>query len=851
MKKQRPSGVFPVDIEYELKQSYLDYAMSVIIGRALPDVRDGLKPVHRRILFAMKELGNTSDKAYKKSARIVGDVIGKYHPHGDTAVYDAIVRMAQEFSLRYMLIDGQGNFGSVDGDSPAAMRYTEIRMSRIAHALMSDVDKETVDFSTNYDETELLPNVLPARIPNLLINGSSGIAVGMATNIPPHNLAEVVDGTIALIENPNLDIEDLMKYIPGPDFPTGAYIDSSSNITEAYKTGRGKINVFARTKVEADKKTGREQIIITEIPYQVNKARLIERIAELARDKKVRGIAELRDESDKDGMRIVVDIKRGESSEVLLNNLYVQTQMHGSFGVNMVALVNNQPKLLNLKEIIERFISHRRSVVIRRTAFELRKAKEQAHILEGLSIALSNADLILDIIQSSETSSKARETLLSYTWIKGESLKQITEEVDQDLYRINRSNEKDYSLSKSQVNAILELRLHYLTRLEQNKIIENFKSLILIIKNLVSILKNNKRLLEVVCTELQEVKEKFGDDRRSKIISSILKLDHKDLINLEVKVVTLSYDGYVKSQPLTDYNAQRRGGRGKSSAQMKAEDFVYKLQIASTHDTMLCFSSSGKIYWIKVYEFPQAGRTAKGKPINNLLPLEKGERVTAMLAISKYDQGCNVFMATKHAKVKKVDLTAFSRPRKGGICALNLNEGDELLHVHLTNESQEIMMFSDAGKAIRFNESDVRVMGRTARGVQGMRIEKNQRIVDVIVTEPDKGIVLTATENGYGKRTPVSAYRKTARCSQGVISISTSDRNGLVVAAGLVKENTDAILMTDQGILIRMPVSEVRKTRRSAQGVKLINLREDDKLVSVQVVDEEVIGGISHKSRFN
>lgn len=830
--------VSPVTIEHELKQSYLDYAMSVIVGRALPDVRDGLKPVHRRVLFAMKELNNDFNKPYKKSARVVGDVIGKYHPHGDTAVYDTIVRMAQSFSLRYMLVDGQGNFGSVDGDSPAAMRYTEVRMSKIAHSLLIDLDKETINFSPNYDETEMIPDVLPTRIPNLLVNGSSGIAVGMATNIPPHNLNEVIEGVIALIENPDLSIEELMEYIPGPDFPTRAYINGRAGIIDAYKTGRGRVIMRAKASIETDKKTDRKQIIVTEIPYQVNKARLIEKIAELVKDKKIEGISELRDESDKDGMRIAIDVKRAEVPEVLLNNLYAQTQMQLNFGVNMVALVDNQPKLLNLKEVTEAFIRHRKEVVTRRTVFELRKARERAHLLEGLAISLSNIHEMIELIKLSKTPAEAKESLLSRAW-SGKLVVQMLEGVDQGLYHMDGLHNGSYFLSQEQVDAILELRLHRLTCLEHDKILDEFKSLLLRIKELIAILKDIKRLLEVICKELKDVKEQFGDVRRSEIITSQLDLGYEDLITEELMVVTLSYDGYVKGQPLKDYNAQKRGGRGKSSTQMKSEDFVYKLQIASTHDTMLCFSSAGKIYWSKVYEFPQAGRAAKGKPINNVLPLEQGERITAMLAISEYTEGWNVFMSTKYATVKKVDLTAFLHPRKGGIYALTLDEGDELLHVHLTNGHQEIMMFSDAGKAIRFNEEDVRAMGRTARGVRGMRIQSEQSIVGVIVTEPNQGVVLTATENGYGKRTAVAEYRKTTRGSQGVISISTSNRNGLVVAAGLVEATEDIMLMTDQGVLIRTRVCEVRETGRSAQGVKLINLKSDEKLVSVQVVAED------------
>lgn len=833
--------ISPVTIEQELQQSYLDYAMSVIVGRALPDIRDGLKPVHRRVLFAMKELGNDFNKPYKKSARVVGDVIGKYHPHGDTAVYDTIVRMAQPFSLRYMLVDGQGNFGSVDGDSPAAMRYTEVRMSKIAHSLLIDLDKETVDFSPNYDETELIPNVLPTRIPNLLVNGSSGIAVGMATNIPPHNLNEVVDAVIALIQNPDLTIPELMHYIPGPDFPTYAYINGKEGIIDAYTTGRGRVIMRAKATIETDKKTDREQIIVTEIPYQVNKARLIEKIAELVKDKKIEGISELRDESDKDGMRIVIDVKRGDVAEVLLNNLYAQTQMQASFGVNMVALVDNQPKLLNLKQVLEAFIRHRKEVVTRRTIYELRKARERAHILEGLAIALSNIDEMIAVIKASKTPADAKAELLKRPW-DGKLVQQMLVDIDQKMYRVENLashyglHENVYHLSQAQVEAILELKLHRLTGLEQDKIINEFKDLIVKIAEFIRILQDINRLLEVICEELVEIKQQFGDKRRSEIIESQLNLNYEDLITEEDRVVTLSYDGYVKSQPLSDYNAQRRGGRGKSSTQMKSEDFVYKLVIASTHDTMLCFSSLGKIYWSKVYDFPQAGRNAKGKPINNVLPLIEDEKITAMLSVSEYIEGLYVFMATKQGTVKRVDLAAFSRPRKGGIYAITLDEGDELLHVMLTNGTKEIMMFSNAGKAIRFNESDVRQVGRTARGVRGMRIQNNQHIVAVVSTDNEDGIVLTATENGFGKRTPVSQYRKTARGSQGVISISTSKRNGMVVSANLVDASEDIMLMTDQGILVRTHVNEVRATGRSAQGVRLINLKAGEQLVSVQVV---------------
>lgn len=844
MTTQFSNEVFPVNIEQELKKSYLDYAMSVIVGRALPDVRDGLKPVHRRVLFAMKELGNDFNKPYKKSARVVGDVIGKYHPHGDTAVYDTIVRMAQPFSLGYMLVDGQGNFGSIDGDAPAAMRYTEVRMSKIAHSLLMDLDKETVNFSPNYDETEMIPDVLPTRIPNLLLNGSSGIAVGMATNIPPHNLNEVIEGIIALIKNPKLSIEELMQHIPAPDFPTGAYISGHSGIVDAYKTGKGRIIVRAKAAVGINKKNGREQIVVTEIPYQVNKARLIEKIASLVKNKKIDGISELRDESDKDGMRIVMEIRKGKVSEIILNNLYAQTQMQISFGVNMVALVNNQPKLLTLKEILEKFIQHRKEIVIRRTIFELKKAKKRAHILEGLAIAFSNIDTMIPLIKLSKTPTEAKHSLLENSWL-GSLVTKMLSGVSEGLCHIDDLpthcglHDSKYSLSHMQADAILELRLHRLTSLEQNKILEEFKFLSTRIEELIEILNDSNRLLEVICKELSAIKEQFSSARRSKIITSNLDLNYEDLITEESMMVTLSYDGYVKSQPLGEYNAQKRGGRGKSSTQIKAEDFVYKLQIASTHDTMLCFSSAGKVYWTKVYELPQVGRMAKGKPINNFLPIDQDERITAMMAVPKFSDDYYVFMATKKGTVKRLALSVFSRPRKGGIYALTLDKGDELLHVHLTNGNQEVMMFSDAGKVIRFDEIQVRPMGRVARGVRGMRIDDNHSIVDVIVIKSAQSVVLTATKNGYGKRTAVSNYRKTSRGSQGVISIATSVRNGLVVAAGLVKNNDDVMLMTDQGVLIRTHANEIRKTGRSAQGVKLINIKKNEKLVSVQVISDE------------
>lgn len=844
MTTQFANEILPVQIEHELKQSYLDYAMSVIVGRALPDVRDGLKPVHRRVLFAMKELSNDFNKPYKKSARVVGDVIGKYHPHGDTAVYDTIVRMAQPFSLRYMLVDGQGNFGSVDGDSAAAMRYTEIRMSKLAHSLLIDLDKDTVNFSPNYDETEQIPDVMPTRVPNLLVNGSSGIAVGMATNIPPHNLTEVIDGTMALIHNPDLTIKELMAYIPGPDFPTAGFINGIDGIHDAYHTGRGRVIMRARAVIELDEKTSKNRIIVNEIPYQVNKSRLIEKIAELVKDKKIEGITELRDESDKDGMRIVIELRRGEVPEVVLNNLYIQTQMQLSFGVNMVALIDGQPKLLNLKEVVQAFIRHRKEVVTRRTIFELRKARERAHTLEGLAIALTNIDEIIALIKASKNPAEAREQLQAKQWQVG-MVKGMIEEIDPKLYRVDGlvshygMHGDYYNLSPVQVDAILELKLHRLTGLEQDKILDEFKILIAKIIELIAILKDVQKLLEVICQELEDIKAQFGDERRSEIIASQLDLGYEDLIAEEQMVVTLSCDGYAKSQPLSEYHAQRRGGKGKSSTKMKSEDFIAKLTVASTHDMMLCFSTRGKVYWSKVYRFPQSGRGAKGKPINNLLPLESGEKITAMLAINEFVDDRYVFMATRKGTVKKVNLEAFSRPRKMGIYALTIDDDDELMDVVLTGGSSEVMMFSDAGKAIRFSETDVRAMGRTARGVRGMRIKDGQIIVALITTLPDEGVVLSATQFGFGKRTPVSEYRKTARGSQGVISISTSDRNGCVVGAVLVDEDDDIMLMTDLGMLVRTKVEQVRETARAAQGVKLINLKENEKLVVIQQVSND------------
>ena len=834
--------VMPVNIEDELKQSYLDYAMSVIVGRALPDVRDGLKPVHRRVLFAMSELGNDWNKPYKKSARVVGDVIGKYHPHGDTAVYDTIVRMAQDFSMRYMLVDGQGNFGSVDGDSPAAMRYTEIRMSKVAHALLVDLEKETVDFGPNYDGTEFAPLVLPARFPNLLVNGSSGIAVGMATNIPPHNLTEILDATLGLVDNPELTIDDLMEIVPGPDFPTAAIINGRAGILQGYRTGRGRVIMRARTEIETDEQTGRQAIIVSELPYQVNKARLVERIAELVRDKKLEGISGLRDESDRDGMRVVIELKRGEIAEVLLNNLYTQTQMQNVFGINMVALVDGQPRTLNLKQILELFIKHRREVVTRRCIFELKKARARAHILEGLGIALANIDDMIALIKQSVSPQEAKEALLAKLWQAG-LVKAMLEKAGSDacrpddLSKVYGLHEEQYRLSPLQAQAILELRLHRLTALEQDKILNEFEQLLGVIKELLDILASPERLMQVIREELQEMKAQFGDKRRTEIMASQEDLTIADLIVEENIVVTLSHQGYVKYQPITSYQAQRRGGKGKSAMHVKEEDFVDRLIVASTHDTLLCFSNHGKLYWLKAYQLPLASRASRGKPIINILPLAENEVITAMLPVREYLDDSFVFMATKFGTVKKVALTEFSRPRSNGIIAVGLDEGDRLVGVDITNGSKDIMLFSDAGKVIRFDENLVRATGRTARGVRGMRLAEGQFVISLVVARME-GTILTATELGYGKRTEIEEYRVTGRGGQGVISIQVNERNGKVVRAVQVVETDEAMLITDQGTLVRFKVSELSIIGRNTQGVRLINVASGEQVVGMQRIEE-------------
>lgn len=834
--------ILPITIEEELKNSYLDYAMSVIVGRALPDVRDGLKPVHRRVLFAMKELGNDWNKAYKKSARVVGDVIGKYHPHGDSAVYDTIVRMAQPFSLRYMLVDGQGNFGSIDGDSAAAMRYTEVRMAKITQELLADLDKETVDYVPNYDGTELIPAVLPTKIPNLLINGSSGIAVGMATNIPPHNITEVINGCLALIKNPEITVPELMEYIPGPDFPTSAIINGRRGIEEAYRTGRGKVYIRAKTHIETDEKTGRESIIVTEIPYQVNKARLIEKIAELVKDKRIEGISALRDESDKDGMRIVIEVKRGESSDVLVNHLYANTQMQTVFGINMVALDQGQPKLLSLKEMLECFVLHRREVVTRRTVYDLRKARDRAHILEGLAIALTNIDEIIELIKTSPSPSEAKNGLVSRGWRLGnvqEMLERAGESAARPEWLEEHFGIRDgmYYLTEQQAQAILDLRLHKLTGLEHEKILAEYRELLDLIAELLHILASPARLMEVICEELVAAKETYGDARRTEIQADALDINMEDLIAEEDVVVTLSHLGYAKYQPLTDYEAQRRGGRGKAATTVKDEDFVDQLLIASTHDTILCFSNRGRMYWLKVYQLPQASRQARGKPIINLLPLEDNERITAILPVREYEEGKFVFMATANGTVKKTALTEYSRPRANGIIAVNLNEGDQLIGVDITDGSNQIMLFSDDGKVVRFPEDQVRPMGRGATGVRGIKMRNGGHVVSLIVPKTD-GAILTVTENGYGKRTQLSEYPEKSRATQGVVSIKVSERNGLVVGAVQVNALDEIMLISNKGTLVRTRVKEVSTVGRNTAGVILIRTQEGEKVVGVQRINE-------------
>jgi len=877
--------ILPVNIEDELKQSYLDYAMSVIVGRALPDARDGLKPVHRRVLFAMSELGNDWNKPYKKSARVVGDVIGKYHPHGDTAVYDTIVRMAQPFSLRYMLVDGQGNFGSVDGDNAAAMRYTEVRMAKLAHELLADLDKETVDWVPNYDGTEQIPAVMPTKIPNLLVNGSSGIAVGMATNIPPHNLSEVIDGCLALIDNPELSVDELMQYIPGPDFPTAGIINGRAGIIEAYRTGRGRIYIRARAEIEdMEKGGGRQQIVVTELPYQLNKARLIEKIAELVKEKKLEGISELRDESDKDGMRVVIELRRGEVGEVVLNNLYAQTQMQSVFGINVVALVDGQPRTLNLKDMLEVFVRHRREVVTRRTLFELRKARERGHILEGQAVALSNIDPVIELIKASPTPAEAKERLIATAWASS-AVEAMVERAGAEACRPEGLDpqyglrEGKYYLSPEQAQAILDLRLHRLTGLEHEKLLAEYQEILTQIGELIRILTSPERLLEVIREELEKVKAEFGDARRTEIVASQVDLTIADLITEEERVVTISHGGYAKSQPLATYQAQRRGGRGKAATGVKDEDYIEHLLVANSHTTLLLFSSKGKVYWLKTFEIPEASRTARGRPLVNLLPLDEGERITTMLPVdlealqqSAADEepedgespalegeavdaesseeadgetaelvaeptGAYIFMATAFGTVKKVPLVQFSRPRKLGLIALDLVEGDTLIAAAITDGAKEVMLFSDAGKVIRFAESGVRTMGRNARGVRGMRLAGGQQLISMLI--PESGAqILTASERGFGKRTPLSKFPRRGRGGQGVIAMVANERNGRLIGAIQVQEGEEIMLISDQGTLVRTRVDEVSSLSRNTQGVTLIKLASGEQLVGLERVQE-------------
>lgn len=834
--------IVPVNIEDELKQSYLDYAMSVIVGRALPDVRDGLKPVHRRALFAMNELSNDWNKAYKKSARVVGDVIGKYHPHGDSAVYETIVRMAQPFSLRYMLVDGQGNFGSVDGDRAAAMRYTEIRMTKIAHALLEDLEKDTVDFAPNYDETEQIPTVLPTRVPALLVNGSSGIAVGMATNIPPHNLTEVVKGCLALIDNEEITVEELMEYIPGPDFPTGAIINGRAGIIEAYRTGRGRIYMRARAEIEIDEKTRRETIIVTEIPYQLNKARLIERIAELVKEKKLEGISELRDESDKDGLRIVIELKRGETGDVVLNNLYSQTQMQNVFGINVVALVDGQPKILNLKQMLEAFVRHRREVVTRRTIYLLRKARERAHTLEGFAIALANIDEIIALIKKSSTPSDAREALVAKGWDPGSVVKMLDRagpEAARPEWLEDQFGLRDgqYFLSPEQAKDILELRLHRLTGMEHDKIIEEFAVKLDEIADYQDILGDINRLMSVIREELEAVVEEFGDERRTEIIESMHDLTIEDLITEEDRVVTISHGGYAKTQPLSDYQAQRRGGMGKSATAVKDEDFVEHLLVASTHTTILCFTNLGKVYWLKVYQIPIAGRNSRGRPVVNLLPLDEGERISSILPVDEYSEDQFVIMATANGTVKKTSLDQYSRPRSVGLRAVDLVEGDHLVGTAIIDGSQDIMLFSSEGKAVRFAETDVRAMGRVSKGVRGMRLPEEHKVISMVIPQTD-GFLLTVCENGFGKRTLVGEFPTKGRGGKGMIAIQASERNGPLVGATQLFAGDEIMLISDQGTMVRTRGDEVSVVGRNTQGVRIIRLKENENLVSLARIAE-------------
>ncbi len=843
-----PEGreILPVNIEDELRQSYLDYAMSVIVGRALPDVRDGLKPVHRRVLFTMSELNNTWNRPYVKSARVVGDVMGKYHPHGDLAIYDTLVRMAQDFAMRYLLVDGQGNFGSIDGDRAAAMRYTEVRMARMAGELLADLDKETVQFVPNYDETLSMPEVLPTRVPNLLVNGSSGIAVGMATNIPPHNLTEVVNGCLALLDDPDLTVDGLMEHIQGPDFPTAGIINGRAGIVQAYRTGRGRIYVRARAEVVSDEKTGKDTIIITEIPYQLNKARLIEKIAELVKEKKIEGITELRDESDKDGLRIVIELRRGEPGDVVLNNLYARTQLQSVFGINCVALVNDQPRVLNLKQMLEAFLQHRREVITRRTIFLVRRARQRGHILEGQAVALANIDAVIELIKTSPAAAEARVALMGRGWTSA-GVQELLARAGSDACRPDGLPEQYgfhdglYYLSEEQAQAILDLRLNRLTALEQDKLMEDYQGILDEIADLQHILDSPDRLMSVLRQELMEVRDAYGDERRTEILSTQEDLSVEDLITVEDLVVTISHQGYAKTQPLDSYQAQRRGGRGRAATAVKDEDFVEHLLIASSHDTILCFSNLGKVYWLKVYQIPQASRGAKGRPLVNMLPLGAEERITTILPLRDYDADRYIFMATANGTVKKTPLSQFSRPRASGLIALELEEGNTLIGAALTEGAGDVLLTASSGKAVRFRGSDVRAMGRTARGVRGIRLTGDHRVISLIVPR-EGGYVLTASENGFGKRTPVADFPVKGRGTQGVIAMQVSDRNGAVVGAVQVFSGDELMLISNLGTLVRTSVDEVSVQGRNTQGVRLINLRGHEKLVGVERIEEQAAG---------
>jgi len=828
--------IVPVNLEDEMKQSYLDYAMSVIVGRALPDVRDGLKPVHRRVLYAMRVLGNDWNKPYKKSARVVGDVIGKYHPHGDTAVYDTIVRMAQPFSMRHLMIDGQGNFGSVDGDSPAAMRYTEVRMAKIAHELLADLDKETVDFILNYDESESEPAVLPTKVPTLLINGSTGIAVGMATNIPPHNLAEIINACLALVDNADLGPMDLMTHIPGPDFPTAAMINGAQGIRDAYLTGRGKIHLRARAVFEEVGESGKHAIIVTELPYQVNKARLLEKIAFLVKEGKLEGITALRDESDKDGMRMVIELRRGEVPAVILNNLYQNTQLQTVFGINMVALINGRPKCMNLKEVLAAFIDHRREVVTRRTIFNLRKARERAHVLEGLAVAMANIDEMIALIKAASNPAEAKTGLLARTWSSG-IVATLLERADAERSRPEQLPEEfgmhgqEYRLSSEQAQAILNLQLHRLTGLEQDKIVSEYQGLLEQIDDYLDILSSTQRLMTVIREELNDIKEQFADDRRTEILQEHLNLSAEDLITEEDVVVTVSHEGYVKSQSLETYKLQRRGGRGKSATKTKNADFIDQIIVANTHDIILCFSSTGKVYWLKTYQLPSASRGSRGKPFINLFNLDKNERINAILPVQEYTDNQFIFMATAQGTVKKTPLSEFKRQRASGKIAIDLKENDRLVGVAITDGQQDVLLFSSAGKSVCFNETDVRSMGRTAAGVRGIRLAQDQRVISLIIATD--GTVLNITENGFGKRTKLSDFPCHKRGGQGVIAIQTTARNGAVVGAVLVSDDDEIMLITDAGTLVRTRINEITVVGRNTQGVTIIKLGQNERVVGV------------------